>query len=135
MSSITSSRRFPLLSTRAALSSASGPASPSTREARLSGASASASNRAHASAPGSPGIAAVRSTVKPRRAPSRATAAASSVRPEPGHVNRLCADNVLTAAQADDWWHTLEQQAADGHFLAGAVIFVVAATRPDGRTG
>jgi hypothetical protein len=51
------------------------------------------------------------------------------------HVDRLCADNVLTAAQAGDWWHALEQQAADGHFLAGAVIFVVAATRPDGRTG
>jgi ubiquinone/menaquinone biosynthesis C-methylase UbiE len=51
------------------------------------------------------------------------------------HVDRLCADNVLTAAQAGDWWHALEQQAADGHFLAGAVIFVVGATRPDGRTG
>jgi ubiquinone/menaquinone biosynthesis C-methylase UbiE len=51
------------------------------------------------------------------------------------HVNRLCADNVLTASQAASWWHALERQAADGHFLVGAVIFVVAATRPDGRTG
>ena len=34
-----------------------------------------------------------------------------------------------------DWWQALERQTADGHFLAGAVIFVVAATRPDGRTG
>src|SRR5215467_13189020 len=51
------------------------------------------------------------------------------------HVERLCADNVLTASQASGWWHALERQAADGNFLAGAVIFVVAATRPDGRTG
>jgi ubiquinone/menaquinone biosynthesis C-methylase UbiE len=50
------------------------------------------------------------------------------------HVDRLCADNVLTASQADNWWHALERQTADGHFLAGAVIFVVAATRPDGQT-
>jgi len=46
------------------------------------------------------------------------------------HVERLCADNVLTASQASDWWHALDRQVADGHFLAGAVIFVVAATRP-----
>jgi ubiquinone/menaquinone biosynthesis C-methylase UbiE len=51
------------------------------------------------------------------------------------HVDRLCVDNVLTASQASDWWQALERQAADGHFLAGAVIFVVAATRPDGPTG
>jgi ubiquinone/menaquinone biosynthesis C-methylase UbiE len=51
------------------------------------------------------------------------------------HVERLRADNVLTASQADDWWHALQRQAADGHFLAGAVIFVVAATRPDGWIG
>ena len=50
------------------------------------------------------------------------------------HVDRLCADNVLTASQADNWWHALKRQTADGHFLAGAVIFVVAATRPDGQT-
>ena len=49
------------------------------------------------------------------------------------HVDRLCADNVLTASQASDWWQALERQAADGHFLVGAVIFVVAATRPVGR--
>ena len=49
------------------------------------------------------------------------------------HVERLRAGNVLTARQASGWWHALERQAADGHFLAGAVIFVVAATRPDGR--
>jgi len=46
------------------------------------------------------------------------------------HVDRLCADNVLTASQADDWWQALQRQQADGHFLVGAVIFVVAATRP-----
>ena len=46
------------------------------------------------------------------------------------HVDRLRADNVLTASQAGDWWHALQRQVADGHFLAGAVIFVVAATRP-----
>src|SRR5215469_9407548 len=51
------------------------------------------------------------------------------------HVDRLRAGNVLTASQASDWWHALQRQAADGHFLAGAVIFVVAATRPDDRTG
>ena len=51
------------------------------------------------------------------------------------HVDRLCADNVLTASQASDWWQALERQAADGHFLVGAVIFVVAGTRPDGPTG
>jgi len=46
------------------------------------------------------------------------------------HLGRLCADNVLTASQADDWWQALQRQQADGHFLVGAVIFVVAATRP-----
>ena len=51
------------------------------------------------------------------------------------HVDRLRADNVLTASQADGWWHDRQRQAADGHFLAGAVIFVVAGTRPDGRAG
>ena len=49
------------------------------------------------------------------------------------HVDRLCTGNVLTASQARNWWHALQQQQADGHFLAGAVIFVVAATRPVGR--
>ena len=28
------------------------------------------------------------------------------------------------------WWQALQRQQADGHFLVGAVIFVVAATRP-----
>ena len=46
------------------------------------------------------------------------------------HVDQLCADNVLTDGRADDWWRVLAEQAADGHFLGGAVIFVVAATRP-----
>ena len=46
------------------------------------------------------------------------------------HVDRLCADNVLTATQAGQWWGALEQRAADGDVLGGSVIFVAAATRP-----
>lgn len=46
------------------------------------------------------------------------------------HVGQLCADNVLTASQAGDWWRALEQRSADGHFLGGVLAFAVAATRP-----
>lgn len=47
-----------------------------------------------------------------------------------GHVTRLCTDNVLTTAQADQWWHGIAQREADGDFLGGAILFAVAATRP-----
>jgi ubiquinone/menaquinone biosynthesis C-methylase UbiE len=46
------------------------------------------------------------------------------------HVRRLREDNVLTGAQAEQWWRGIAQREADGDFLGGAVIFAVAATRP-----
>ena len=47
-----------------------------------------------------------------------------------GHVNRLCTDGVLARSQADRWWTELADAAGNGDFLAGALFFLVAATRP-----
>lgn len=45
-------------------------------------------------------------------------------------ADRLLGQGILTDVVARQWWAGLEQQAADGQFVAGACAFLVAGTRP-----
>ena len=46
------------------------------------------------------------------------------------HVDQRCAGGVLARGQADRWWSQLADAAGSGNFLAGLLLFLVAATRP-----
>ena len=46
------------------------------------------------------------------------------------HVARLQDQGILTSQRASQWWAELDAWAQAGDFLAGAVVFVAAATRP-----